>query len=341
MRDELKQYNGEELELTGFFHRLGYIGGDALSLLIEKVSLDGRVITEHVWVPYSEELKELDINSGDSILFNATVARYEKKEGVDYGLSNINNIRILSKSGKEVKVGDIKYNKFTVAKRSLAWSSIKGTKKRFTHNKNLEVQPDITISVGDTIEIELVKIKEAGYMEFAWKASSHRRWNKGAFFNPVRYGQAIVIYGFYQIFIPEEIYFQMKDFYFKTFFTKTEISLPYQNDMVHYVKPVKFKHRAFTQFDSAGNRITDELIINKREDICSTIDNIISNLDDNSVRDIIESVYGPNAQILDYYKSSSDKFQNRTFLNTRLFNMFKSSPSDVKCKFIDIISEIQ
>lgn len=340
MRDLLAIYKNKEINVRAYFHRFGYKRNNTLSVLVEKVFYDDLMLTEHSWIEYSDEFKNLDINSGDLISFNATVVQYEKKESTDYGLANIKNIKVLSKCGKDVTIDSILHFEFSVQAEKNVWKEIKGDKRTFIHNSELEVQDDVTILSDDEIEIELYKIKENGFLEYAWKVKRIGRWNKGAFFNPLTYGQALVVYGFYQIYLPEEIYFSIKDFYFKFMFSKTDLVLPYKHEMVYYVKPDKFKNRKFINYDSNGEKIEDENIILERDRIFKNLKEEISKLTDKEVFDLVRKTYNSTVYIDLYENPRSPSYKSFEFLVTKTANTFTSSDLVTKSKFLDIFQKI-
>jgi hypothetical protein len=337
MRKELAAYQGQEITVRAYFHRFGYKRNNTLSVLVEKVYYENDMLTEHSWIEYTDEFKNLDINSGDLISFNATVVQYEKKESTDYGLSNINNIKILSKCGREINISNILHFTFDVQPERDVWKEIKGDKRVFKHNADLEIQDDVTILPDDKIEIELYKIKENGFLEYAWKVERIGRWNKGAFFNPITYGQALVVYGFYQIYLPEEIYFAIKDYYFKFMFSKTDLVLPYKHEMQYYVKPDKFKNRKFINYNSLGEKIEDEKIIEERDLIFKNFKDYISKFTDQEIFDLIQKTYNTTIYVDLYLNERSPNYKNFEFLVTKTSNTFTSSDVTFKSKFLDNI----
>lgn len=333
MRDILKPLENEEITVKAYFHRFGYKRNNSLSVLVEKVSFNDILLTEHTWIEYSEEFKNIEINSGDQISFTATVVQYTKKEGTDYGFANIKNIKVLSHCGKSTDLNTIKYFKFTIPEQQTVWKEIKGEKRTFVHNSELEIQEDVTIKAGDIIEIELHKIKNTGYMEYVWRIERHDRWNKGAFFNPISYGQALVVYGFYQIYLPEDIFFAIKDFYFKLMFSKTNIELPYTHEHEHYVKPDKFKNRKFLNYNSSGEKLDDKSI-KVRTSIFKELPYYISLMSEEELINI--SKIFENVTYIDVYNNEHSKnYKNKKFLNEKVMNTFNSSNITTKCEFLD------
>lgn len=339
MRTNLEKFKGQTLVFSAFFHRFGYKRGDSLAVLIEKVYHNGIMVTEHTWVPYSDEFKNLDINSGDQICFEATVTDYEKADSMDFGLKDAKNIHVLNACGKNVSVKDITHFVFEIQPEMSVWKRIKGDKKEFRQNSDLEVQENVTIIPGDVVEIELLKIRDNGAMEYAWKIERDGRWNKGAIFNPIKYGQALIVYGFYQIYLPEEIYFIIKDYFFKLGYSKVdEITLPYKNEMKYYKKPDKFKNRKIINYDGEGRKIEDEDVIERRDYVFRNLKDELEKAGAEKVLEILEKVYGTTSSVAPYLNERSPKCGDIDFLMTKTANVFTSSPVAVKSRFLDLLS---
>jgi len=342
MRDNLKQYSGQVVtDITAVFYRLGYIENGVLSVLLGNVSRYGEQLTEHAWAPYPEELKNIDITNGDIIKFDAYIDAYEKKDGIDYGIEKMTNIRVIKRRNPEITVDDIKYFKFVVKEQNYVYEYIKGEKKNFIHDETREIQKDITIRPGDTIEIEIEKVHADGHLEYAWKIDRFDRWNRHAFFNPERSGQALFIYSKHKIFLPENIYFVMKDFYFKTRFTKPNLALPYIHDMEHYIKPDKFKHRYFINYDKDGNAIDDTDLINDRKAVYQDRENILNNMSDEDVINFFEKTYGNKKPFKKYFSPEAKEYNDGAFLRTKTLCIFNSSNVASKSTFVTNLLEIK
>lgn len=336
MRFELEKYNGQTIKIQAFFHRFGYTNHNGMSVLLQKVRTNNLLLTSHTWISYTEDFKSLDLNTGDELEFEAFVKMYEKNSGLDYGITDIKNIQVISKSSKQLDLNSIKYLNFTVQKKQEVWKNIKGDKIEFIHDENLEIQKDITILEGDKIFIELFKIKSNGAFEFVWKVERQNRWNKCAYFNPIAYGQALVIYGCYQLFIPEDIYFTLKDFYFKIFYSKPNIEIPSKYELIHYQKPPKFKSRRIVLYKNE-ELLTDENIIKKREYIYNNINIIFSNLEPKDISNLLISLFDSDNRISFFYDENSKYYKNREFLNTKIVNIYKSCSIDEKILIVDYI----
>lgn len=106
MRIELKKLSGSRLTFTakvGSFSTkssYGYIK-ETVCLVDVKFS-DGSFATDHTWQTLGKQIKDLNLNEGDSIKFDARITSYIKgyvnlREGiddrtVDYRLSNISKV---------------------------------------------------------------------------------------------------------------------------------------------------------------------------------------------------------------------------------------------------------
>jgi hypothetical protein len=70
---------------------------DQYILLRNIISPEFRIQIDHVWVPYTEEMKGMDLSEGQNIEFQAEVIEYSKKGGFDFTLTNVSNIRIMKR----------------------------------------------------------------------------------------------------------------------------------------------------------------------------------------------------------------------------------------------------
>ena len=67
-------------------------------VLIQNIfSPEFRIRINHVWIPYTDEMKEMNLREGQNIEFRAEVVEYTKKNGYDFTLINASNIRILKR----------------------------------------------------------------------------------------------------------------------------------------------------------------------------------------------------------------------------------------------------
>ena len=107
MREDLEVINGERVSFTGTIGRYGGKGGGKYTVLMLDVRhLDGRPATDHVWFNLTKGFKELRLQPGERVRFDARVKPYTKgyqgrKKSIDrpvsddYKLSHPTQIRRL------------------------------------------------------------------------------------------------------------------------------------------------------------------------------------------------------------------------------------------------------
>ena len=84
MRKKLGELNNQRLRFKAKFIRFGfknaYRGPDLVTLLLEDVSLfdDKEILSSHLWMNETKEIKSLNLQPGDYISFDARVTKYEK-----------------------------------------------------------------------------------------------------------------------------------------------------------------------------------------------------------------------------------------------------------------------
>ncbi|WP_249029029.1 hypothetical protein [Tannockella kyphosi] len=339
MREELEKYVNKSIRLKAYFHRFGYTRGDILSVLLEKVRDGETILTQHAWISYSDEFKNIEITSGDEIEFSAEVRQYEKVHGTDYGFWHIKDIEIIEKYAIETGIQPLSYFSFRVQKEQQAWKSIKGEKKKVILNDKKQIQKDVRVLEGDKIEIELFKIRPNGMVEYVWKIKREDRWNKGGYFNPLKYGQAISIYGKTKIYLPEKIYFKMKDTYFKLFYSKTDITLPYDHELVHYQKPLKFKYREITMYDINGVRIENKEIIEHRQYILENMETILSDIPYCDFYDFTQTFFSINVFFKVFHDIQKEDGYDEMFLRDNVQKHVQSSNLSVKREILDYLMD--
>lgn len=107
MREDLGIVNGERMTFTGTIGRYGGKGGGKYTILMLNVHhIDGRPATDHVWFNLTKGFKELRLDPGERVQFDARVKPYTKgykgrRKGIDkpiaddYRLSHPTKIRRL------------------------------------------------------------------------------------------------------------------------------------------------------------------------------------------------------------------------------------------------------
>jgi hypothetical protein len=108
---ELKPYCGRRVRVSGTFERFGCrydsYGRSVDTVLLRHVTLDPRsaIVAEHTWLPAARGFRDLGLEPGDRVAFEASVRTYRKRvvrEGPyrfvnAFGLCNPSDIRLLAK----------------------------------------------------------------------------------------------------------------------------------------------------------------------------------------------------------------------------------------------------
>src|SRR5690554_2493377 len=82
MREELGVINGERMSFTGTIGRYGGKGGGKYTILMVDVRhLDGRLATDHVWFNLTKGFKDLRLQPGERVRFDARVKPYQGLQG--------------------------------------------------------------------------------------------------------------------------------------------------------------------------------------------------------------------------------------------------------------------
>lgn len=79
MREKLEVIDGQRMTFTGLLKRYGGKGGGKYTILMTDVRhLDGRLATDHVWFNLTKGFKELRLDPGERVRFDARVKPYTK-----------------------------------------------------------------------------------------------------------------------------------------------------------------------------------------------------------------------------------------------------------------------
>jgi len=79
MREVLKESDGERMTFTGTIGRYGGKGGGKYTILMLDVHhTDGRPVTDHVWFNLTKGFKDLRLQPGEKVKFDARVKPYTK-----------------------------------------------------------------------------------------------------------------------------------------------------------------------------------------------------------------------------------------------------------------------
>lgn len=94
MRQRLQTLNGRRSLFRATFVKLGtQTGTRKQTVLLGNITRRGSVVADHVWVTGVELFLPLRLNTGDVVEFEASVADYRKRKGVDYRLSDVTGVR--------------------------------------------------------------------------------------------------------------------------------------------------------------------------------------------------------------------------------------------------------
>lgn len=94
MREELEVIDGERMSFTGTIGRYGGKGGGKYTILMTDVRhVDGRQATDHVWFNLTKGFKDLRLDPGERVRFDARVKPYTKgykgrKKAIDRPVSD-------------------------------------------------------------------------------------------------------------------------------------------------------------------------------------------------------------------------------------------------------------
>lgn len=98
IRRKLKRYEGKTIRLNAVFQRTGLSPNHSTThYLLRSLRRDRTLICGHVWVEETRELRNLQLEPGDTLEFDGVVAAYRRRGGdTDYSLRLISNIEVFS-----------------------------------------------------------------------------------------------------------------------------------------------------------------------------------------------------------------------------------------------------
>jgi hypothetical protein len=103
-RYELGRRVEERLTFVGTFQKYGTKPGHAkrpVTLLLVNITLNGRVVCDHVWVNRGKQFDEGGwLRPGDRVRFDARVRTYRKGNQIDYKLTYPTRVMRLPKSSR-------------------------------------------------------------------------------------------------------------------------------------------------------------------------------------------------------------------------------------------------
>lgn len=343
MRKDLSTHVGETVhDISGRFRRFGYKGNsnlNRLAILLDDININDEIKTGHSWISVANDaLENIEIHKHDVIVFDAVVEQYTKRNGIEtYGFSNISNIRIKHRSGEpEATLEDVSHMFFKANSSTSVWKGIKGNKQLFLHDENREVQRDVCISADDTIELELKEIKTNGQMVYVWHVVGQDRWNSDAVINPLIGGQSVTLYHNYKLFLPDDLYFLIKDFFFRIFFSKSEITIPFKREMIYYKKPEKFKHRYFLNYDEFDNEEEPE-IIQKKKYVYENLQQVVDNISDELIIQMTKEVFDNIHSLAVFTNPASPHYLDNAYIKEKIINVFTSAVPATKSKFLKFL----
>lgn len=109
---------GKRILVFAYFTRFGQIGrtieGDnGITLLVKNpyTFVDGQFVplASHAWIRCTD-FKNLPLAHGDKVSFYATVVKYTKLDGIDYGFQEVNDLKIRYKNNSVYKLGIFNLN---------------------------------------------------------------------------------------------------------------------------------------------------------------------------------------------------------------------------------------
>ena len=234
-RTELAPYLGLLLEFEGIFQRFGYTkketDGKGTPLLVSHIKLNGEYLLDHSWISITDEFKDIEVNSGDRIIFKSRVSQYVSEFPMfirGYKLSGMHDIEVIDRSKKDVvSLNDVKTFKTSVYNVPLI-SHKKGRSKKIERRYNDHAKTMEELRIGGELRLRLRSIEgKSMYYDFSINDSNFK---SGAVFNHYERNK-IVINETAIIELGKEDYTKLSLFYFKVMLTKTDISLPYKSNV--------------------------------------------------------------------------------------------------------------
>lgn len=249
MRHELMPFNNQQIRVSGVFTDFGWnFYEDKPTILIRNILMDGKPFTEHMWLTIEDELKEVELNKFDQIEFTTRVEEYTKDSGeADYAMESISDVIVLKKSSYRTELEDIFNFSFTIEDELFAKKTFGKPEVFIKQEMNLPYNNLRRVSHGENVDVEFFALGINGF-EFNFKTSSMNYYSRRLYFNPVRNGQSVVLYGKHKFFIPKRTYSRLKELFFKLYYTKSAYEIP------HRFEPIKaYGKREY--LDIIGNAI--------------------------------------------------------------------------------------
>lgn len=223
MRHELMPFDNQLIRISGVFTDFGWnFYEDKPTILIRNILMDGKPFTEHIWLTIQDELKEVELNKFDKIEFTTRVESYTKDSGeADYAMESLSDVVVLSRSEYRTELEDIFNFSFTIEDELFAKKTFGKPEVFIKQEMNLPYNNLRRVTIGETVNVEFLSLGVNGF-EFNFKTTSMNYYSRRLYFNPVRNGQSVALYGKHKFFIPKRTYGRLKELYFKLYYTKTQ-----------------------------------------------------------------------------------------------------------------------
>ncbi len=225
MRKKLAQYEGQNIRLTGVFIEISYVREkDEYIALIKPVKKDGYVVADHAWITIGDSFKLLELDKFDVIQFDAQVEAYKKHgDQIDYGLKDMDKVTILKKGDGYNYINKIQQFSFTV----IAEQQIKlygQSSKIVKQDLTKPLARGINLQVGDKVTCRFMKASNNRLIfQLRTDHMETGEWVNKIIFNPIHNNQSLSVRGYFNIYIPHDIYSDLKRAFFKVMCTKTPL----------------------------------------------------------------------------------------------------------------------
>lgn len=107
MRKQLKNLEGEYIQITGYFKRYGIKDSETSkwsTAVLINISYNGHIITDHLWFTLRKDWLRTTLVTGTKISVVGKVEKYTRRNGsIDYGLVDTKNLKILEKGTGKIQ----------------------------------------------------------------------------------------------------------------------------------------------------------------------------------------------------------------------------------------------
>jgi len=109
MRQWLKEHYQETFNFTARFQCYAKTPDDSNVACFASLRVNGEFCADHIWTHRSKLMKNLDLQNGDLVAFEARITRYARNESFsraedviyDYGVEKIREFQVLRRASKE------------------------------------------------------------------------------------------------------------------------------------------------------------------------------------------------------------------------------------------------